>query len=129
MTTGYTGLHLRCPLEQTHSFEVTVPSGGVTAGDFVLTEETIGVYVADYDAGDTGVVIYKAPKILVPCAVVTTAVDYDVGEPVYADIADNEVNLSSSGNTLCGIVLVKPAVGACEVEIELDGMLDLTRGT
>lgn len=129
MATGYTGLHLRCPLEQTHSFEVTVPSPAVSAGDFALVEETIGVYAADYAAGDIGVVIYKAPKILVPCAVVTTAVDYDVGEPVFADIADNEVNLTTSGNTLCGIVLVKPAVGDCVVEIELDGMLDLTRGT
>ncbi|MFA5186627.1 MAG: DUF2190 family protein [Patescibacteria group bacterium] len=129
MATGYTALHLRCPLEETHSFEYTVPSGGVSAGDFVLTGEVIGVWAEDYDAADTGVVIYKAPKILVPCAVATTSVNYAVGEPVYADIADNEVNQTTSGNTLCGIVLVAPAVGAETVEIELDGMLDLTRGT
>ncbi len=128
MATGYTALHLRCPLSATHSLETTVASPGVSAGDFVLVDGTIGVFAADYATGDTGVVIYKAEMILVPCAVATSG-SYDVGDPVYADIADNEVNETASGNLLCGIILETPAVGAETVLIELDGTLNLTRGT
>jgi predicted RecA/RadA family phage recombinase len=120
---------LRGPTTSMHTMELTVPSPGVSAGDMYRVEEVVGVWVNDYATGDTGVLCYKAEKIIVPCAIVTTSVDYDAGEPVYFDVADAEVNLSASGNYLCGMVLVMPAVGAEEVEIELDGMLNLTRGT
>jgi predicted RecA/RadA family phage recombinase len=125
---GGNNLNLRCPLAVTHSLENTVASPGVEAGDFILVGETVGVYAEDYDTGDTGVVIYKAEKIVVPCAIATSGA-YAVGAPVYYDVADNEVNESTSGNYLCGIVLVQPATGDEEIEIELDGTLNLTRGT
>ena len=129
MALGGNALKLRCPLEETHSMELVVPSPGVSAGDMYRIEKTIGVWAMDYDTRDVGVLIYEAPKIIVPCAVATTSVDYDVGEPVYYDVADAEVNLSTSGNYLCGVVLVQPAIGACEVEIELTGLANLTLGT
>jgi hypothetical protein len=109
--------------------EVTVPSPGVLAGDMYRENNTVGVWVGDYDTGDTGVLIYKAERIVVPCAAATTSVDYDVGEPVYYDVADGEVNQSTSGNWLCGNVLIKPVIGAVEVEIELNGDANLVLGT
>lgn len=89
----------------------------------------VGVWVNDYVTGDTGVLITFAPDIIVPCAVVTTSVDYDEGEPVYYDVADAEVNQTTSGNYLCGHTLVTPAIGDEEVEIELDGAANLVLGT
>ncbi len=109
--------------------EVTVASPGVSAGDMYRNNNVVGVFAMDYETGDTGVLIYKAPKIVVPCAVATTAVDYAVGEPVYFDVADAEVNQTAANNWLCGHVLVKPAVGDEEVEIDLNGDANLVLGT
>jgi len=129
MALGGNNLKLRCPLAVCKMMEVTVPSPGVSAGDMYRTGEVVGVWEQDYDTGDTGVLIYYAPDIIVPCAVATSSVDYAVGEPVYYDSADAEVNQSASGNYLCGNVVVAPALGDEEVEIDLDGTLNLTRGT
>ena len=129
MALGGNNLKLRCPLAVTHSMETVVASPGVSAGDMFRESNVVGVFVNDYATGDTGVLIYKAERIIVPCAVVTTSVNYAVGEPVYFDVADAEVNQTTSGNWLCGNVLVTPAIGDTEVEIELDGTLNLVLGT
>lgn len=109
--------------------EVTVPSPGATAGDMHRYNNVVGVWVNDYATGDIGILIYFAPDIVVPCAIVTTSVNYDVGEPVYFDVTDAEVNQTASSNWLCGHALVKPAVGDEEVEIALDGSANLVLGT
>ena len=61
---------------------------------------------------------------MVPCAIVTSGA-YTVGSKVYYDSGDSEVNESSGGNTLCGIVVLAPAVGAEEVLIHLMGCLGI----
>ena len=129
MALGGNNLKLRCPMAICQVLEVPVPSPGVSAGEMYRYNNVVGVWVNDYDTGDTGVLIYSAPDIIVPCAVVTTSVNYDVGEPVYFDVADAEVNQTASSNWLCGHALVKPAVGDEEVEIALNGDANLVLGT
>lgn len=106
------------------SLKVTTPSGGYTAGDMVKINNTVGVIVETTDAGDDAVLVYKAEKIIVPCVAVTSG-SFQKGAKVYFDAADAEVNESSSGNTLCGIVTEDGVVGAETVEIELDGTLGI----
>lgn len=123
-TLAGTALKLRCSLEECHSVRVTAPSAGYTAGDMVAIGDQymVGVVCKDAAAGEEVAVIYKAPKIVVPCAIVTSGA-YDLGNRVFFDVADAEVNESASGNHLCGAVTEVPAVGAETVEIELDGTM------
>lgn len=108
------------------AFEFTAATA-YTAGQMVKINDTVGVVVDTVASGSQVVIVYQAAKIVVPCAVVTSGnlADYDEGCKVYFDAADEEVNTSSSGNTLCGIVLVQPSVGDETVEIHLDGMLGI----
>ena len=120
-----TGLQLRCSIEDCVALTVTAASPGVTAGQMAKIEDTVGVYAADADTGAKVAFIIKADKILVPCAKAATA-GYAVGEKVYFDSADGEVNESASGNTLCGVVTEASVVGDQLVEISLDGTLGIT---
>jgi len=128
MALGGTNFKLRC---STHndpyaSFEITAATA-YTAGQMLLYNDTVCVVVDTKASGYQVVFVYWAAKIIVPCAIVTSGnlADYAEGSKVYFDAADAEVNTSSSGNTLCGIVLVAPSVGDEEVEIHLDGMLGI----
>ena len=98
-----------------------------TAGDMIKLEDTVGVIVGTVSSGSQAVLVYQAAKIIVPCAAVTSGnlADYAEGCKVYFDAADEEVNTSSSGNTLCGIVKVQPAVGDELVDIHLMGALGI----
>jgi predicted RecA/RadA family phage recombinase len=118
-----TGLKLRtaCPNGDWRSFIVTAPSGGVTAGQMDLIEDTVGVYAQNADAGAEVAFIYHAEKISVPKSVVTGAGEFEVGDKVYFDHADANVNNDSGSNYLCGICLKKPALSDTEVLIDLDG--------
>ncbi|MFA5160311.1 MAG: DUF2190 family protein [Candidatus Omnitrophota bacterium] len=123
-TLGGNALKLRCPLEVCHNTVVTAPSGGYTAGQLLAVGDQYltGVVYKDAAEGEDAVLIYKARRVVVPCVVVTSG-SFDVGNRVFYDVADAEVNESASGNHLCGVVMVAPAVGAEEVEIELDGTM------
>lgn len=98
-----------------------------TAGEMVKLNDTVGVMVNAAAIGANVVFVYWASKILVPCAAVTTGnlTDHAPGSKVYFDAADKEVNVSSGGNTLCGIVVKQPAIGDETVLIHLDGMLGI----
>lgn len=119
-----TNLKLRCPLSECRSMKILAPSGGYVSGQMVKVEDVVGVIVEDAAAGSYAILIYKAPRIVVPCSAAATA-GYAVGEKVYFDAADAEVNETASGNTLCGVVLVASALGDETVEIELDGTLGI----
>jgi len=118
------GLKLRCPMSATKSMKVIAPSGGYTAGQMVRVEDVVGIIVAAAAAGAEAVLIYKADKVLVPCAAAATA-GYAVGEKVYFDDANDEVTEVASGTYLCGFVTEASSVGDEEVEIELDGTLEI----
>jgi predicted RecA/RadA family phage recombinase len=124
MALGGTNFKLRSNLERAWTFVVTAPSAGYTAGQLLLVGDTVGVVVKDADEGDEVAVVFKAEKILVPCVAATSG-SFDVGDKVYYDVADAEVNQSAGGNYLCGVVVEVPTVGDEEVLIALDGTLNI----
>ena len=128
MALGGTNFKLR---SSTHndpfaSFEITAATD-YDAGQILLYNDTVCVVVEDTDSGSQVVFVYWAAKIVVPCVEITSGnlADFAEGSKVYFDAADEEVNASSSGNTLCGIVTTAPSVGDETVEIHLDGMLGI----
>ena len=117
------GIQLRCPLEQCSTLKFTT-AAAYAAGEMALVGACVGVVVEAVltaDIGDEAVLVYQAPKILVPCPAVASG-DYGVGEKIYFDAADKEVNQSSGGNYMCGVVLEAPTAGDEEVLIQLDGL-------
>jgi len=111
-------------MEECYALTVVAPSGGYTAGDMILEEDTVCVVVEDADEGDEVAAVYNAPKILVPCAAAATA-GYAVGEKVYFDETNAEVTEEASGNVLCGIVLEDSEVCDETVLIHLIGTLGI----
>jgi len=119
------GMQLLTALEDCFALQITAPSGGYTAGDMLKTSDTVGVIYDDALIGETAVLIYKAPKIQVPCAASASGSAYAVGEKVYFDAGNARVTEASTGNTLCGIVLEAAGVGVTTVVIELNGTLGI----
>jgi len=117
-----TGLKLLCPLEDCDSLVFTAPSPGVSAGDLVFVEDIVVVATHDADTGDDCLGLTRAPKILLPCAAAATA-GYAVGERVFFDVADAELNESASSNHLCGVVTKASAVGDEEVQVNFNGLM------
>lgn len=115
---------LRCALSETKSITVTAASPGVTAGTMAKVEDVVGVYLEDADTGDEVAFCYYAPKIVVTSVAVATG-KFTAGSKVYFDAVDAEINESSTGNTLCGVVLETPALAAETVLIALDGTLGI----
>lgn len=96
---------------------IVAPTAGYTAGQMLKKNELVGVIVETKTAGQNAVLVYKADKIYVPKA----AEAFAVGAKVYFDVADEEVNSSSSGNTLCGRVIEAAESGDAGVMIQLEG--------
>jgi len=115
---------LRCAVSETKSITVTAASPGVTAGTMDKVEDVVGVYLEDADTGDEVAFCYYAPKIVVTSVAVGTG-KFTAGSKVYFDATDKEINESSTGNTLCGVVLETPALAAETVLIALDGTLGI----
>ena len=118
-----TGMKLRTatPGGVWKSFLVTAPSGGVTAGQWDLIEDTVGFYMQDADAGDEVAFCYDAEKVEAPKSTTTGAGEFTAGDKVYFDHADAEVNNDSGSNYMCGIALEDATVDDTEVLIDLDG--------
>ena len=115
---------LRCAVSETKSITVTAASPGVTAGTMDKVEDVVGVYLEDADTGDEVAFCYYAPKIVVTSVAAGTG-KFTAGSKVYFDATDKEINESSTGNTLCGVVLETPALAAETVLIALDGTLGI----
>ena len=115
---------LRCALSETKSITVTAASPGVTAGTMAKVEDTVGVYLEDADTGDEVAFCYYAPKIVVTSVAVATG-KFTAGSKVYFNATNKKITESSSGNTLCGVVLETPALAAETVLIALDGTLGI----
>ena len=115
---------LRCALSETKSITVTAASPGVTAGTMAKVKDVVGVYLEDADTGDEVAFCYYAPKIVVTSVAVGTG-KFTAGSKVYFDATAKKITQSTTGNTLCGVVLETPALAAKEVLIDLDGTLGI----
>jgi len=120
------GLQLRCALEECQAIDVPNVTTTVVAGQMGRVGNMPVIYVTSLEnsLSDYVAALFYAPKILVPCAAVASGT-YTRGAVVYHDLADGEVNLSSTGNKLCGIVLVQPETGDEQVLIAFDGRMAL----
>jgi len=118
-----TGMKLRtaAPNADWRSFKVTVSTPGVTAGQWDLIHDTVGFYMQDADAGEEVAFCYHAEKVMAPKSVVSGAGEFEVGDKVYFDHADAEMNNDSGGNYMCGICVKASALADTEVLIDLDG--------
>ena len=118
-----TGFKLRtaAPSGDWRSMPVVAPSGGVTAGRWDLIHDTVGVYMQTAAVGEVVAFCYHAEKIMAPKSVVSGAGEFEVGDKVWFDHADANVNNDSGGNYMCGICVKKPALADTEVLIDLDG--------
>lgn len=117
------GLELRTAMSQCASMRVTAPSGGYTAGQMVKIEDIVGVIVDDIAEGETGAMIYRAEKVVLPKSTVSGQNTFTAGDKIYFDAVDANVNSSSSSNTLCGRALEDAGAAATTVLADLFGML------
>ena len=96
------------------------------AGQMVARNDIVGVIVNTVAIGGTAVLVYKAAKIVVPCATVTTGNIAELAEGCKVYFQSIHGNVSDkSGGVLCGIVTTAPSSGDTEIEIHLDGMLKI----
>ena len=118
-----TGMKLRtcAPNGDWRSFKVTAPSGGVTAGQWDLIEDTVGFYMQTVDADEEVAFCYHAEKVTAPKSTTTGAGEFTAGDKTYFDHADAEMNNDSGSNYECGIALKDATVSETEVLIDLDG--------
>ncbi len=111
--------------ELEHYSETEFTAGAAyTAGDVILVNEIIGVVVADVASGATGVLVYKARRITVPCASGNGTTQYKIGDTVYHDATNSQVTYDSNSgaNTAVGVVIyAQPASGVLTCMIELVG--------
>ena len=118
---------IRSPQEVCQNFQYTTPSGGYAAWTMYKVNDTVVINKATQTVGEEAVLYYWVPKVVVDCLTITAGnvANYDEGSKVYFDASTNAITHESSGNTLCGIVTTRPAVGAVLCEIQLDGMLGI----
>jgi len=118
-----TGMKLRtaAPNGDWRSFIVTVDTPAVVAGQWDLIHDTVGFYMQDADPGEDVAFCYHAEKVVAPKSSTTGAGEFDAGDKVYFDHADEEMNNDSGSNYMCGIALEAAAVGDTEVLMDLDG--------
>ena len=128
MALGGTNFKLRSStsLDPYAALEFTAATG-YTAGQMMKLADTVGVVATTVTSGNQVVLVYQAARILVPCVAITSGNlgSMSVGDKVYFDAADAEVNPDSSGNTLCGIVLETPSAGDETILIHLMGCLGI----
>ncbi len=118
-----TGLRLRCPMSQCKTIKFTAPTGGKVAGQLYAVGSLVGVVVEDVDAGEEGVLIYSAPKVIVDARQGTSYV-FTAGDKVYYRSAGPDVTPASTGNTLIGRALEDTAAADEEVLIDLHGDIE-----
>lgn len=125
-TSPTTGLQLGVPLADCEQFDYTSVAA-LTQGQLLKVNDVVCLAAEEVLTADIGKVISlitKAAKARVACVSAPTT-GFDVGEKVYFDDADDEVNESSTGNTLCGHVIVGSTLGDEQLWINFDGTLGI----
>lgn len=126
MPIGGSGFNLRSDVEKaTYNSFASLAVGVKTAGALELVGDVVGVWVETSAAGEDNVLCYEASKILVPCIVITAGnlALYGLGQTVYYDSTNAEVNAVTSSGPPCGIVVAVPTAGDETLLIHLMGAL------
>lgn len=102
------------------SLKFTAPTGGLTSGQLYKVGDVVGVVVETVLVGETAVLIYRCPKILVAKRA-GTGITFAVGAKVYYRSAGPDLTNATTGNVLCGRATVAALAADTTVEIDLDG--------
>lgn len=102
------------------SVEITTPTAGYTAGDFIKVQQLCGVVVETKTVGQKAVLVYSCEKIVVPK---TTGETFAIGAKVYLNATTGKATSTASGNTLCGRANELGESADTEIEITLNGDL------
>jgi predicted RecA/RadA family phage recombinase len=103
--------------------EVTAPAG-LSSGDFVKVGSVFGFAQNDALSG-AAVQIDTAGVHSIACA---SAAVIAVGDPLYWDVADGEVNKTASGNWYVGVAASAAGNGVTSVDIRLNGSMPAAAG-
>lgn len=99
------------------TFTFTNSSGSEIDGATMRVEEdTLGMVVDPVDDGETGLLLYKHPKIAIPKASGTAI---SKGAVVTWDVADEEANDDDSNNSIIGRAVEDAAGTDAEVVVDL----------
>lgn len=114
-------------LDQARTLTVVIPTGGISAGDFVAVGQLNGFYFTDGDfpttntiESDSVTVVYRGRQVTATKA----SVAITQGDTLYWDSGSSVVTTASTGNTIIGVALLDAATAAATVEMLFDGMLE-----
>lgn len=105
-----------------HTRSITVPTGGATGGDCYVTRSgasgEVGVWLDDYSAADTGVLMMSGVHTLTKATGTGTSITN--GATVYWDDSGNVVTTTATGNTLLGTAVAAASTSAASVDVLLN---------
>lgn len=128
MPLGGTNFKLRSDVEKATYNSFESPAVGVkVAGAMEQVGDVVGVWVTTSAATEDNVFCYEASKILVPCIVITAGnlALYAIGQTVYYDSTNAEVNAVTSSGPPCGIIVKAPVAADETILIHLMGALGI----
>lgn len=107
---------------QNYRSMVTEITAGCSAGDLVRPHSSayvVGVAVADVTAGEEGVIIYAADKIVLPC---DFASNKKAGAIVSFSVSAGKIVDGGSGSLICGVLTEAATTTDTECEVDLFGL-------
>jgi len=103
--------------------EVTAPAA-VSAGDLVKVGQIFGVAQGDADSAATVVIdtegVYTLP--------VASAAVVAIGDALYWDVADGELNKTASSNHYVGVAITAAGAGVTAAQVRLNGAFPAAAG-
>ena len=114
---------IRSPQEVCQVFE-DIATGAMAAWTLYMVNNVVVLNKAVAVLGNTVVLYYWIPKIVVDCVTITTANLAAFAEGCKVYYAANAVT-NVANAFMCGFVTVQPAIGDTHVEIHFDGTLNI----
>jgi hypothetical protein len=112
-------IFIRSDSENIFGITAVAPTGGVTGGNFYLYEDTWGIAFVTTAATLSYTLVYRCPNIRVPKATGTGSA-FAVGDPVYLNTTNSNVQKNSTGGVLIGLCLVAATDAATTVWIDME---------
>lgn len=98
--------------------QATVPSPGVEEGNMSLVEDTVYVWLEDYETGVVGVKIIEAERITLPKE---SGVAFSMGDDVFYDDTSKNLTTTQAGRYWCGKARADAALTDTTVEVDFQG--------
>lgn len=99
----------------------TAPSGGVTKGDLVKIEDTVGFYYATAAVGEIVAVVTQCDIVELAKKAASSGEAIAQGAKVYYEAASGKLTATAGSNTLCGRCRKAATSLATTVEVSFNG--------